>query len=83
MSMHITAGFDALETQSVKTAAYYLSSAKNEIDKLFGQGYAEKNPELVAAYIRTAAVDLQTSVTAKVIGGALEQIAQSIQSLED
>ena len=46
---------------------------------MFGVGYAKAHPELLAAYMRTAAVDLMTATLAEQIGGAVERIASAIE----
>ncbi len=54
-----------LMRQAWKTAAEYMDHAKEEIDRTFGEGYAAKHPELVAAFMETAARDFQTGMMAK------------------
>lgn len=39
------------------TADTYLGAAIKYIDKRFGKGYAKKNPQLVGAFMQTAAID--------------------------
>ena len=46
---------------------------------MFGDGYAEAPPELLAAYMQTAAIDLMTAMVAKEIGEAIEEIAGAIR----
>lgn len=43
--------------QAVLTAGEYLVAARRHIDAAFGEGYAERNPVLVAAFIQAAASD--------------------------
>lgn len=81
MSDYITASFDTLFDQATSTTASYLATAKREIDRLFGEGYAAKNPALVAAFIQTAAADMHTSTSGKVFGAVLQEIAQNIGSI--
>jgi hypothetical protein len=47
--------------QATMTAREYLLHAKRDIDDVFGDGYAEKNPDLVSAYMQTAAADYSTA----------------------
>ena len=54
--------FEELMTQACKTVENYLSEAQGSIDRVFGAGYARHHPELVAAFIRTAAQDFDTAV---------------------
>ncbi|RYG85096.1 MAG: hypothetical protein EON58_23435 [Alphaproteobacteria bacterium] len=65
----ITASFDALLKQAPMTAHSYMLNARNDIDEMFGEGYAAKNPALVAAY----------TVLGKLIPPALESIAAAIR----
>lgn len=50
-------GADTLAEQAAKTASGWMSDAVEEIDKLFGKGYAKQHPELVAAFMQSAAID--------------------------
>lgn len=72
----VTADGDELLKQASMTADEYFSKACVRIDKQFGNGYAEKHPELIAAFMQTAARDLHTSMTAS----ALQDIAEAIQN---
>jgi hypothetical protein len=83
MSDYITASFDKLHQQSTMAAADNLNSAKREIDKTFGDGYAAKNPVLVSAFIAAAAADMSAATNAKVTGAALQRIAQSLSAIAD
>ena len=80
-STYITASFDTLLKQASITANTYLINAKEDIDKTFGDGYAEKNPTLVAAYMKTAASDMNTSTIGKVFGSALLEIAEKLDAI--
>jgi uncharacterized protein YukE len=71
----VSADSDTLLYQAMTTTARYLKSAIMEIDDELGKGYAKQHPELIAAYMRTAAVDFQAGV----IAGALEDISESIE----
>ncbi|HCL5310892.1 TPA: hypothetical protein N2G38_003219, partial [Salmonella enterica] len=46
-----------VERQAANTAAYWMERATDEINRLFGDGYAEKHPELIIAFMHTAATD--------------------------
>ena len=81
MSDYITASFDTLLQQSTMTAATYLIKAKREIDEVFGEGYAAKNPAIVSAFIAAASADMNTATTAKVMGAALQRIAESLDAV--
>lgn len=64
-----------LMKQSIATAASYFSAAVREIDDRFGDGYAEKHPELIAAFMRTAAIDFQTVFLTQRLTESLNNIA--------
>lgn len=81
MSDYIDASFDTLFDQASDAAATYLSRAKREIDKVFGDGYASDNPQLVAAFITAAASDMNSATSAKVSGAALQEIARSLSEI--
>ena len=80
---YVEASFDTLMLQAPDTVAGYLRSAVNEIDSVFSKGYAEKHPELVAAFIGAAASDFNASATAKVVGAALRRVAEAIEKTAD
>jgi hypothetical protein len=63
----ITANPKTLMRQAKYTAAEYLNAAVIEIDEKFGDGYAKKNPELIAAYMNTAALDYGSAIIARSI----------------
>ena len=52
---------ETLMRQAVMTSAEYMSGAIREIDAKFGEGYAKKHPELVAAFINSCAMDYATN----------------------
>jgi hypothetical protein len=45
---------------AMDAAANYLARAMREIDNRFGDGYASKNPALVAEFIRACALEFAT-----------------------
>jgi len=80
-SDQVTASFNTLFTQAKDSAESYLRNARAKVDEEFGEGYAAKHPELVAAYMQVAAADFSTSSNAKVFGAALDRIASAIEQL--
>ena len=74
----ITASASELLHQAKGTAGDYLDAAVRHIDETFGDGYAKKHPELVAAWMKVASEDFVTSITLKIseqLGeGLLEQL---------
>ncbi len=67
----IDASAETLMRQAKLTAGEYLDAAVLDIDEKFGSGFAKSHPELVAAYMTTAALDYGTVTN-----------AQSIQDLD-
>lgn len=66
-----------VERQAANTAAYWMERATDEINSLFGDGYAKKHPELVAAFMNTAASD-ETAMSLRGIAEALEAFQVTI-----
>jgi hypothetical protein len=60
------------ESQSVSRSR--LELARDEVDRVFDQGYAAAHPQMVLAVMNTAATDWG----ARLIGGALEDIAAAL-----
>ncbi len=82
-SEYITASFDTLMNQASDSTTVYLRRAKSEIDSIFGDGYAIKNPQLIAAFIQAAATDMSGATIAKVLGHALQELSSSIREVSD
>lgn len=74
--MVISASADTLVGQASRTAAQYLQEAVRSIDAEFGDGFAKKNPQLVAAMINAASKDFHTTLTVQ----ALEGIGAAIEA---
>lgn len=71
--------------QAGMTAHDYLVRAKSDIDEVFGEGYAKKNPCLVAAYMQVACADFSTAIFAGAVDdipGLAEALAGLGRSLE-
>jgi hypothetical protein len=58
----IDAESDMLVLQAIHTTSQYMKAAVTEINELFGGKYAFGHPELVAEFMRTAAIDYQTAM---------------------
>lgn len=71
MTDRITGNGMTLMRQASGTADEYFSSAIEKIDQRLGVGYAREHPELIAAFMQTAALDFGASILAR----ALEAIA--------
>ena len=63
----ITAGNETLLRQAPMTAHDYMMKAISDIDELLGEGYAKKHPELIGAYMQTAAIDYGSAIIARAI----------------
>jgi hypothetical protein len=70
-----------LMIQASMTAHEYMSDAVVRIDQLFGAGYAEEHPALVAAFMQTAAHDFDTCMRHEDHLQAVEQSRLQIQKL--
>jgi hypothetical protein len=81
--MEITADFTTLLRQASMTANEYLRNAITDIDDRLGKGYAKADPELIAAYMQTAALDMAAATIAKCIGSAIEDAGSSLDNLGD
>ena len=65
------------------TADQYLNEAITAIDEKFNKGYAENHPELIAAFMKVAASDMNYATLAKAQSEAIETLAEAINSLSD
>lgn len=65
--------------QAGATASKYLNEAILEINARLGHGYAEKHPELIAAFMRTAASDYN----AWSLGVATGHVCKQLNALTD
>lgn len=74
-----------LARDCLSTADEYMRMAINNIDKRLGEGYAEKHPELVAAYMTTTALDYQAAATliaSQNVRDALDAICSAIDDVQ-
>lgn len=76
---HISADGATLLRQASMTAMEYFDKAVSHIDKSFGEGYAKKHPELVAAFMQVAASDLNYAGLAKAQSECVEYLADKIE----
>ncbi|MDE2370275.1 MAG: hypothetical protein KGN16_14990 [Burkholderiales bacterium] len=74
---------DKVMEEALMTASSYMKRAALEIDKFFGEGYAEDHPELVAAFMQAAAADMQTMWTAATIEDGLYEVADNLRRIAD
>ena len=80
--------------QAAETAHRYLGEAVSSIDKMLGDGYAKKHPELIGAYMNAAAADymawmngvctahIKESIDV-ILSPAIDDIANAINSVAD
>lgn len=61
MGIYVTASAETLMIQAGYTAEEYMKAAVDSIDGILGEGYAKKNPVLIAAFMQTAALDYQAA----------------------
>lgn len=77
-SFSILADNETLFRQAPSTAQDYMMNAVKDIDAYFGKGFAKAHPELIAAYMQTAAIDMSGAVIAR----AIETLASAVELLE-
>ena len=81
-SYTIQAGNETLFRQAPATAQDYMINAVKDIDAYFGKGFAKAHPELIAAYMQTAAIDMSGAVIARAVetlADAVEQVSTAIE----
>jgi hypothetical protein len=78
MSERITANGDTLMRQAPMTADLYLGEAIEDIDKRLGKGYAKAHPELVAAYMFTAAADYGATLLAQKLQDGITELSSEL-----
>lgn len=72
MNSKITADEHKLMQDGADTAHYYMHKAIESIDDKFGEGYAKEHPELIGAFMQTAATDYQGTIIAKYLAEKTE-----------
>jgi hypothetical protein len=65
---------ELLFQQAPMTAHDYMSHGVHDIDGMFGEGFAEAHPALLAAYMQTASIDYGASLIASKIGELRESL---------
>jgi hypothetical protein len=77
MTGRIEAGNEDLLVQASITADSYMNKAIEYIDDSFEEeGYAKKNPELVAAFMQASALDLGAAIIARAIETLADEIGK-------
>jgi len=72
------ATLDTLMKQGTQTASFYMDAACESIDFKFGKGFAKAHPELLAAFMQTAALDFMATTQHQ----QLESIADTLKEME-
>ncbi len=57
MNRFATTPIDPTKTQAPVAVAAYLAAAREAIDATFGDGFAARNPDLVAAFLQACAIE--------------------------
>ncbi len=73
-----SASFDELLRQAPMTAGDYMRNAIDSIDSRFGDGFSAKHPELVGAFMQTAAQDYHTAIIAQQIREGLLEAGTTV-----
>lgn len=77
---------DQLMTQAKTTADEYMRAAVENIDKLFGHGYAKDHPELIAAFMSACTHDFDTAMQYKNVGrlyNVVSDVSSAIDCIAD
>lgn len=70
--------YSEIMQQSIEETKFYMESAFNVISEKFGNTYAEQHPELVAAFMQTAAISNLESI----LMNKLENIEKAIDQAQ-
>jgi len=73
----VTLTAQGLVDQAPMTVEKYMNDCIDMLDKRFGKGYAEKNPQLLGALIQSCVSDFESGC----LLGGLQDIADSIGDL--
>lgn len=82
-SQKITASWEGLSEEAVKTTKYNLSTAIKAIDDQLGSGYAKEHPELIGAFLNSAATIEQGTTVAVMVQNLQESIERIGSSISD
>ncbi len=81
MTLEVTfATADSAMRQAVMTADEYLCGAIERIDARLGKGYAALHPDLIAAFMRTAAQDFHTALVKVAAQDMRDELCMTIDS---
>lgn len=69
------------QAEATTNAQQYFCDAIHYIDAKIEDGFAKKNPDLIAAFMKTAASDMNYTTLAKAQSEAIETLAKAIDNL--
>lgn len=78
----ITASFDTLLRQGPMTTHDILYKIVNTVDECFGEGYSDKNPQLVGQLVQASIFDLGAAVLAQQLREGLDGLTAAIEQLD-
>lgn len=79
----IEASYTTLFDQAKGTVSEYMSRAVTDLDNEFGEGYARKNPALVAAMVTAMGQDFTTAARSKAQQGMVEAVVNAITAITE
>lgn len=68
--------------QSPRTVKQFMLSAYYDIDEMFGEGHASRNPELVGHYIQACAYDYAIGIYALLSQDMQEIISEKVRAVD-
>jgi hypothetical protein len=83
MTHHIETDGTEMMRQAAMTAETYLSDAIIAMDDRWGKGFAVAHPELIAAFMRTAATAYAGTIIAQQIRAGLENLGDAVDKIAD
>jgi glutamate-1-semialdehyde aminotransferase len=77
----IDASYTALFDQAKGTVEEYMQRAARDLDSRFGEGYAKKNPVLMAAMIRAMSDDFTNAARSKALLAVADRLTLALEGL--
>jgi hypothetical protein len=75
----IDAEFSTLAQQAPSTVAGYARQIADEIDHLFGNGYAKRNPLFLAEMVKAAAIDFAAAAVCKTVEHGYRHVGDAVR----
>ena len=69
---------EQLMHQAADTTEFYMRTGARRINEVFGNGYAEKNPQLIGDFMKAAATELATFSGLRKISESIDGLAESV-----